>query len=76
MTWQTDRAYGRADVAYDWAVRKENVSDDVAAHVVQSGIDACQFVVGFKSATWPNHGLPRGAVLLVIWLCVKLFWRR
>jgi hypothetical protein len=63
VTWQADRAYGRAeaDVAYDWAVRQELTCQTTwrqtwANHVLTRGM----FSLVEKGATWPNPGLPRG----------------
>jgi hypothetical protein len=59
MMWQadaaSDRAYGRVDVVAD---------------VGESNADTWRVLNGFKGATWPSHGLPRGTVLLVVGLVI------
>jgi hypothetical protein len=42
--------------------------------VGESALDACRVLVGWKSATWPSHGLPRGTPGLANEGYVKVFW--
>jgi hypothetical protein len=62
------------DVARMTECTASDVAVDVAADVDESETDTWHSVIGWKGATWPNHGLPRGTPGLANEGYVKKNW--